>query len=238
MITIGIDDTDIIDTRGTNSVARDLVERLELAGRGARIVRHQLLDDPRVPYTSKNGSASIRIERADASDIEWLARETKKWMLEWFIEGSDPGLCIVESVPGEVAEFGLRCKRDLVKQTEARELAAKHSIHLEGLGGTNDGVIGALAAVGLASTGDDGRIVHVGGWPWPDDLAKKVVDVKAVLARGIDEVRVAATGEALTSGTVDIVKNLRPNVREKGRIVLFVERVDDGTADWRALRPT
>lgn len=238
MITIGIDDTDIKDTRGTNAVAREIVARLDLAARGTRIVRHQLLDDPRVPYTSKNGSASIRIERADASDIGWLARDAKHLMLEWFIEGSDPGLCVVETAPAEVIDFARRCKTDLVTQAEARAIAAKHGIHLEGLGGTNDGVIGALAAVGLAATGDDGRIVHVGNWPWPDDLAGKLVDASAVLARGVDEIRIAATGESLTTGTIDIVKNLRPNVREKGRMILFVERTPEGPAEWRALRPT
>ena len=69
MITIGLDDTDIKDTRGTNAIARELLNRLDLQGRGSRIVRHQLLDDPRVPYTSRNGSASIVVEKADRSDI-------------------------------------------------------------------------------------------------------------------------------------------------------------------------
>ena len=66
----------------------------------------------------------------------------KKWLLEWFIEGSDPGLCVTDHVPDEIVAFGKRCKVDLIEQSEARELAAKHDIYLEGLGGTNQGIIG------------------------------------------------------------------------------------------------
>ena len=237
MITIGLDDTDIKDTRGTNAIARELLNQLDLQGRGSRIVRHQLLDDPRVPYTSRNGSASIVIEKADRSDIPWLIRDMKKWLLEWFIEGSDPGLCVTDHVPDEIVAFGKRCKVDLIEQSEARELAAKYDIYLEGLGGTNQGIIGALASIGLISTGDDGRLVHLGGWPWPDEIHGGLIEAKAIYERGVDEIRVQATGEVLHEGRVDIVKNLRPNIRG-GKIVLFVEATPEGRSPWKALKPT
>jgi hypothetical protein len=118
MITIGIDDTDIKDTRGTNAVCRDLIGRLGLDTKGTRIIRHQLLDDPRVPYTSKNGSASIVIECAQASDVPAIAKDARKWLLEWFVEGSDPGLCVTGSVPDDVIAFGHRCKRELIEQRD------------------------------------------------------------------------------------------------------------------------
>ena len=179
MITIGIDDTDIKDTRGTNAICRELVSRLGFNTKGTRIIRHQLLDDPRVPYTSKNGSASIYLKTPSKTDIPELVRESRRWLREWFIEGSDPGLCVTDAVPDDVMAFGQRCKRELIEQRETRELASRFGIHLEGLGGTEQGVIGALAAVGLVATGDDGRIVHLGGWPWPDDL-KGTVDATVI----------------------------------------------------------
>jgi hypothetical protein len=135
-------------------------------------------------------------------------------------------------------EFGYRCKRELIQQSEARELAAKHGIHLEGLGGTNQGIIGALAAVGLVSTGNDGRIVHVGTWPWPDDMKGGIVDAEAIYARGVNEIRVEATGAVLRTGKIAIEKNLRPNLRENGKMILFVEALAEGPARWRALKPT
>jgi len=56
----------------------------------------------------------------------------------------------------------------VVTQEEARRLASLSAIYLEGLGGTEGGVIGALAAVGPASTNCEGRVVQ---WDdWQDDL--------------------------------------------------------------------
>ena len=59
MIIVGIDDTDIEGTPGTNQLARLIVSRLGSIARGSVITRHQLFFDPRVPYTTGNGSASI-----------------------------------------------------------------------------------------------------------------------------------------------------------------------------------
>ena len=54
MIYVGIDDTDMPGTPGTNQLARRLVAALP-AGFALRVaLRHQLFFDSRVPYTSKN----------------------------------------------------------------------------------------------------------------------------------------------------------------------------------------
>jgi hypothetical protein len=47
MIYIGIDDTDMVDTRGTGHLARDLAAALEEDFDILAVTRHQLLDDPR-----------------------------------------------------------------------------------------------------------------------------------------------------------------------------------------------
>jgi hypothetical protein len=53
-ILIGIDDTDNAETHGTGRRARQLGERLAADGLAEvdGITRHQLLIDPRIPYTS------------------------------------------------------------------------------------------------------------------------------------------------------------------------------------------
>ena len=124
------------------------------------MLRHQLFFDPRVPYTSKNGSASLRI-RGDSGAINDLIALLQREMRAWYVPGSDPGLCVAETVPDDVRAFGLRCQGEVVTQEEARDLAARHGLHLEAFGGTEGGVIGALAAVGLLAGGDDGRVVHL-----------------------------------------------------------------------------
>lgn len=240
MIYVGIDDTDILGARGTNQLARGIVQAAADCWKCHGIVRHQLLDDPRIPYTSKNGSASIVFERRESSQEATVDRQVdevidlcRRIMREWFIEGSDPGLCVTAQVPDAVSAFGWRCKCDVVTQADAREIARQNRIHLEGLGGTEGGVIGALAAVGLIVTGNDGRIVQLG--EWPDDLSgPQPVDV--LRSRGIivEELDRFLT---IDEGTVDVGKHLRPN-RRGGANRLFVRRKPDATHAYEAIKLT
>jgi hypothetical protein len=235
MIYVGIDDTDTLETRGTNHLARELVVRLRGTCEYRQITRHQLLVDPRVPYTSHNGSACILLEPNPGVPVTQLIAELRAGMLDDFIPGSDPGLCVSGTVPEAVVAFGRRCQRELIAQREARELAKMYGIHLEGLGGTEDGVIGALAAIGLAAGGDDGRVVGTPSWPHEFGGPQELAELRA---RGV-EVRRLDSNELVIAGTVDVGKRLRPNLRS-GRIVLFVEPVPDATASgdtvWQAVR--
>jgi len=229
---MGVDDTDIVGSPGTNRIVKAFLAKMPASVRCERIIRHQLFFDPRVPYTSQNGSASLTFFLDDPTtvslgDLTDLMREHLK---EHFVEGSDPGLCSATTVPEEVVEYGLRCKEELMTQDEAFGLAASLDIHLEGLGGTNDGIIGALAAIGLAATNDDGRIVQVGHWP--EDLAG-LQSIETLAERGV-EVELKTTGDSITTGRIDVGKKLRPN-RSRGRDVLFVEETEERSV-YRALK--
>jgi hypothetical protein len=234
---IGIDDTDIAGSPGTNQLARRLADSLPDGCRTTLILRHQLLLDPRVPFTSQNGSASLLIESEDADPEARMLPTLRREIQAWFVSGSDPGLCTATNVHPAVIEFGRRCQRELVTQAEARYLAERSGIRLEGLGGTEDGVIGALAAVGLLASGNDGRVVHRPGWTWPDSFAG-AHPIDAILTRGVDEVRDSRSGERLVRGSVDVGKHLRPALRA-GRVVLFVEPANGSAGDaaaWRAIK--
>ena len=50
VIFIGLDDTDTLETQGTNQLARMLLQRICGDSQECVIVRHQLFFDPRVPY--------------------------------------------------------------------------------------------------------------------------------------------------------------------------------------------
>jgi len=236
MIYIGIDDTDTLDTPGTNQLARHLVRELTGLVRGRVVTRHQLLEDPRIPCTRKNGCAAIECESASDLTIDALAARIRPVMLAWCPPGSDPGLCIATSPISEaVVEFGRQCQRRLLSQVEARELAADQGIYLAGLGGTQDGVIGALAAVGLINTRNDGRVVYSSSAGIDHFDITGVHGVAAILGNGVDEVRCYATSQRVTAGTIDVGKRLRPNYRD-GRVVLFVSLLIGETSDWRAER--
>jgi hypothetical protein len=230
---IGIDDTDVVGSPGTNQLGRRLAARLPFGFRCRLLLRHQLFFDPRIPYTSQNGSASLLVEREPGLHWSELLPALQREMRAWYVPGSDPGLCVAEQASGEITAFAHRCTTEVVRQAEARELAAAHGIHLEGLGGTEDGVIGALAAVGLLASGDHGRVVHLAGWTWPDPFAG-VQPVSAIRARGVEEIVDGERGNAVEVASVDIGKHLRPSYRGR-RVVLFVERAPD-TRGWRALK--
>jgi tRNA(Ile2) C34 agmatinyltransferase TiaS len=225
MLIIGLDDTDNLESRGTGHLARQIAGALAAECDVLGVTRHQLLVDPRVPYT-KNNSASAILLRVDGLNVQAVADRVRALMLADYHPGSDPGLCVAASVPSAVTDFGRRAQREVVTQEEARALAGQHGISLSGLGGDEGGVIGALSAAGLAACGDDGRYVLVGR----SRSLTGLQPVSAILGAGIDAVQ-TIEGRPVSEGLVS-VDRLRPS-RRGGRAILFVEPVGD---TWRPLK--
>ena len=69
------------------------------------ICRHQLFFDPRVPYTSQNGSASIQLPHGDEMPREELLDAIRDVMRAWFVDGSDPGLALATRTCDEMTAF-------------------------------------------------------------------------------------------------------------------------------------
>jgi hypothetical protein len=226
-----LDDTDNQNSPGTGHLARDiaaiLAERFPLLG----VTRHQLLDDPRVPMTAKNSANVIHL-RVKASpgnrvDLSSLADEIAGLMAARFQPGSDPGLCLAIAPPPAIAHFGRRTQMELVTAGEAAQLARRHNLILRPLGGDGGGIIGALAAVGLASTGNDGRF----NWVGRVRELRGTQPVAAILAAGVAQVRTVA-GEVLTNGEIETGDKARAALVD-GRPVLLVDLID---GQWRAVR--
>jgi tRNA(Ile2) C34 agmatinyltransferase TiaS len=226
MFFIGLDDTDNLESRGTGRLAREIAAALAADHPLLGVTRHQLLVDPRVPCTKNNSAAVIALDVDGDVDPVVLLDRVRALMLADFQLGSDPGLCIAHTVPAAVSEFGRRAQREIVTQNDARALAAKYDLLLQGLGGDEDGVIGALAAVGLAATGEDGRYVLVGR---SRDLTG-LQPVSALLAAGIVAVQ-TLDGQPVTGGLVQ-TDRLRPP-RRGGQPIAVVEWAGD---HWLPLR--
>ena len=157
---VAFDDTDTLDCgRGTGKLARWYADELPEGCKQVMVVRQQLLHTPDVPMTSHNSSLCCIIEAPDESVREELITRAAAHIKNHFFEGSDPGLCVASENDDlkPLIEFGIKCTGTKVSQAEAKE-AAK-DVHLSGHGGTNDGIIGAVAAVGLTHLGESGRIV-------------------------------------------------------------------------------
>jgi hypothetical protein len=233
MIYVGIDDTDTLETPGTNKLAMHLAGLLHDEFETRWIVRHQLLEDPRVPCTYRNGCVSLLLAPRGRMDVDGLIGRLRRVIVAWCPAGSDPGLCVTRDVSREITAWGRRVQSELVTQAAAAALAHAHGVYLEPLGGTGDGIVGALAAVGLLATSDSGRVVYRRR-PEAFELSG-VHSVEAIRAAGVDEI-VSLSGSApIEQGTVDLGKRLRPNLRA-GRVVLYVAPASDGEAPWVAER--
>lgn len=163
IVLIGIDDTDNDSSPGTGRQARRL--SAELAARGATpmgVTRHQFLVDSRIPYTSHNSGACIAIGwDRPVRQLDFAA----ELITDWSAPGSDPGICIApaDSVPSEIMNWGSSATREVLTIDRAISLAQTAGMRLTPLGGTGQGIIGALAAVGLRANGNDGRFLDLPG---------------------------------------------------------------------------
>jgi hypothetical protein len=165
-----IDDTDNLETKGTGWLAERACDGMRELGLGSfsAISRHQLFVHEDVPYTSHNSSMCVEI--TECAEPDAVIRYMRNFLEQNGAPGSDPGLCLVpETLPQAARErlisFGVEAKRTVLNKGLAYGLAHEIGVHLSEHGGTGDGVIGALAGVGLRMSGEDGRYrgwMHLG----------------------------------------------------------------------------
>lgn len=229
-IYIGFDDTDIAGAdRGTGKLARWFADRLPPNCQPWGVLRQQLPRLDGIPYTANNSAACVVVDAGDLSVQKDLVELAAGHIREHFIEGSDPGLCVVaegSTATSQLIAFGRECCTRRVAQQDAMQAA--QGTHLSGHGGTDDGIIGAAAGVGLTLYGWSGRFVAFGNIR---DLPGEV-DVRTLEDAGVRVL--AMERDALVPGLDDIVETkgwLRPRLWGS-RPVLPVERVTDNR--WRA----
>ncbi|MGB5986928.1 MAG: hypothetical protein WBG37_16620 [Desulfobacterales bacterium] len=163
-ILVGFDDTDTLNSdRGTGKLARGFQSALPRGCSLAGVVRQQLWLDDSIPYTSHNSAACVMVDAPDGSFVDPIVQRAAAHLRRLFVAGSDPGLCVAIQGNGSLAdltEFGRECTR--CKVTQQGALKAARGVHLSGHGGSNDGIIGAAAAVGLTAAGCCGRFIEYG----------------------------------------------------------------------------
>lgn len=189
-VLISIDDTDSLERGSTGLVAQSLADAITASGWGTcgKITRHQLLLDPRIPYTSHNSAMCFSTELA-ADVLDSVIDFCCTTLAAQSVPGSDPGLCLVVrerlQSPEALIAFGRKAKKIILTKNEAYTQAARLGVHLSEHGGTGQGVIGALAGAGLRLTGNDG--VFLGKLRIPSQQGKATV--AAMRSFGIDVVQ-------------------------------------------------
>jgi hypothetical protein len=230
-IYVGIDDTDTLDAdRGTGKLARWLEKALPDGCCMRGVVRQQLLVHEEVPYTSHNSAACVIVDAPDASFMQPVIEGALNHVETYALEGSDPGVCVAgEGNPAlpRLTEFGRVCTHTVVAQGEA--LKAASTFHLSGLGGTNDGIIGAAAAVGLTAGGWSGRFIEFGRLrDFPDVVRIADLEHSGILVVSVDR-------NATVPGPEDLVHTngwLRPRLWGR-RPALLVRPNGNGT--WQSI---
>ena len=230
LILIGVDDTDRPGAPGTGRLARRLADHLESQGASKvrAVTRHQLLVHPSIPYTSHNSAACIAVDTDEEPAV--LFDTSKAFLKSHAIPGSDPGLCVAVSsrVSGETIDFGKKAQSQVLEVEGAASVAVGQGLLIAALGPGGQGTIGAVAAVGLRGSGNDGRCIELRG----------IRQVSGILSvRELKEhtdvvgVRTSAQAELAEDCIVDTQDWLRPRLVD-GQAILVVERHPVHSGRW------
>jgi hypothetical protein len=163
-IYLGFDDTDTDDSPyGTGKLVRWFQNAMPEGCQCLGVVRQQLFVCDDIPFTSHNSAACLIAEIPEPDYLKDAIERAAAHLKQYAMDGSDPGLCVAtefDSAMESLVEFGHVCTRAVTTQKQA--MASAKTAHLSGHGGTNDGIIGAAAAVGLTVSGWAGRFIEFG----------------------------------------------------------------------------
>ncbi len=232
IVYIGVDDTDVLGgPYGTGKIARGMGEYLEKQGCGRMIgvIRHQLLVDPRIPYTSHNSSKCVEFEATAPLDV--VHGHCIDFLKLNCIAGSDPGVCTcgAEQVTPDLVAYADTVQREVVSKDAALKLARKLGILLSEVGGTGDGIIGALASSGLRGSGNGGRYVQLRGI----GQMKGLVTVGSVLSQTAITAVVDEEGRDVQPlETIDSKDWIKPSVIDGKPVLRIRPRGGDGDKLW------
>ena len=223
-----IDDTDMPGTKGTGWLVQDMCEQMEgIISNCSPISRHQLFVHEDVPYTSHNSSMCFEMNLV-GNNLSSAIDTMVSFIKERAMLGSDPGLCVARKADvltnRALLEFGEAAKVSVLNKDLAYNLADKIGVHLSEHGGTGDGIIGAIAGVGLRLTGNDGRYrgwYHLGN-------PGTTLGVDTLCEYPFIEQIVTESGDALPHDmSVAIGSEKIKTVRQGGRQVVVVKEISD-----------
>ncbi|MFP3853001.1 MAG: hypothetical protein ACLFWD_01770 [Anaerolineales bacterium] len=232
---LGLDDTDDHSSRGTGYRARQLGRWLQFQGlaRVNSITRHQLSAAEGIPKTSKNSAACLHLW-LNIGDMDRLQSCLIKFLSMVAAPTAQPGVCLAPagSVAITVQRFGRICKEGVVELTEAIKRAEAASMWLATTDDLGSGRIGAMAAVGLRASGEDGRYI------WLPELRslKGVTSVMELSSQcGIDVVCSPDGAQAAPMDRIRLNSWIRPLLRA-GQPRVLVESVEGRDEyEWKLL---
>lgn len=205
---LGIDDTGQPGKSGSGQTALALGLHLQ-ARKLARLVHvsaHALIPAGEVPHSSLNQAYCLTLE-GDAPQLREIDMESRVYLMHSSAAGANPGFALTprEKANEHIINWGKASQMMTLDRREALDLARSQGITAAGFTGSGIGVIGALAAVGLRSSGSDGWITWLPGLP----------DLKGVMT----------FSEILRISTFDYVKSLQGHTPDFRDRILLGEQV-------------
>ena len=223
-----IDDTDTIDSIGTGTICEMI--KAEIIDKNlatcTNITRHQLLIHDDIPYTSHNSSMCFtgQLLKGSKQDIIDLAIDV---VMKNHALGSDPGVSVsmVDELirVNDLISFGVKATREVLTKEQAYKLANDCQVHLSEHGGSGQGIIGALAGIGLRLSGANGELKGV---------LKKIVESKFTVEdllkdEGIDRV-MTDEGDSLGKEEIVMIKNQTKVMLKEHLFTLLVHKTQEG----------
>ncbi|ABV89394.1 DNA-binding protein [Shewanella pealeana] len=237
---ICIDDTDDIGTKGTGEIAEEIAAKLTpLTLQGGQqpitrfVTRHQLFVHPDIPYTSHNSAMCFQVEtELDFTEIKSICIAH---LLQESASASDPGLAILDLASDynveQLIAFGQQSKVEVKTKEQAYALAAEIGVDLSEHGGTGQGIIGALAGLGLRLSGQDGRVkgqLRLGS-DIDESLAVQLSVAQVLKQTGL-QAAIATTGEVLSH---EQVVSLAGQIKAVYTQHQFALLVSNESGEWR-----
>jgi hypothetical protein len=222
----GFDDTDTIDSLyGTGKLVRRFQTVMPDGCECIGVLRQQLLVCEQILYTSHNSAACLIMEIPERDVLDTAIERAVTYLERHAIEGSDPGLCVAAewgASMNHLIDFGYGCTRRIMTQKQA--LLAAEKFHISGHGGTNDGIIGAAAAVGLTVSGWAGRFIEFGNLRrYPNEISVSELEQAGIQVVAIErDARVPAPGDQI------LTKNwIRPRLLGHQPVLLVTPAGED-----------
>jgi hypothetical protein len=221
-IYVGIDDTGNSESVGTGKFARIIADEISKKYPVYGVTRHQFYVHPDIHFSLHNFCAVIHVDIDEEESVDDIFEMIKEIMQDNFNESSNPGLAVAHEsrISPAIVAYGKDAKDKVLTQERARNLARNSGIRLECFGETENGIIGAMAGIGLAFTGNDGRFLQMG----KIRKLKGPQPVEKLIDAGIDGI-FTRDGCSITNGRVinEGDKPVKPCFIN-GKVILFVNK--------------
>lgn len=241
---IGIDDTDGEGSRGTGALGVSLIHALDADRVGAAmgVTRHQLYRGPGLEPTSDNVAvclalkASHRLEPSAFVDFVSAFLEAERG------PGSAPGVAIARepawddaAAAERLTAFGQGAKASVTDVAAAQALAPEVHVHLASFGDSDRGKVGAMAAVALHASGEDGIFLWL---PELDDAVGQITYRQLrMLAPAIDIALDPDGREPEPEEFVDVGTRVRPVLLQGLAVLLLDPPIEETTSGGFGARP-